>query len=384
MKRSGFVLTHRGAGVPDEVRANHAAEAADHRHVPRLAAEIGREPAGEPVIQGEAAGVGCDGGQRVAVGHVVNDRHGRAIAGVRDSGFGPLPVAHQQRLSAVRAEDAATRVRVAEEKPARHPLAREVGVGVGLKTAVGCVAEVAEELDIAVHFRRAPDLGRVRQHVGVARRAERGGIAAGRAPVGRIRAAVFQAEIGETAAAQRQADVGCHAVGFPSPSRCVPAFNDTAPPEAASFNWKFMTPAMASEPYWAAAPSRNTSTCRSAMAGIAEMSGPWEPKATPLPPCQSMIAERWRRLPFTRTSVWSGARFRSIAGRTTVEASLMGCVLTLNEGTTVRSCSCRLKPPCRVRSDVERMSTGTVEAVTVRASAREPTTAASPNSGLMN
>ena len=135
-----------------------------------------------------------------------------------------------------------------------------------------------------------------------------------------------------------------------------------------------MTPAMASEPYCAAAPSRNTSTCRSAMAGIVEMSGPWEPKATPLPPCQSMIAERWRRLPFTRTSVWSGARFRSIAGRTTVEASLMGCVLTLNEGTTVRSCSCRLKTPCRVRSDVERMSTGTAEAVTVRASAREPTT----------
>ncbi len=81
---------------------------------------------------------------------------------------------------------------------------------------------------------------------------------------------------------------------------------------------------MASEPYCAAAPSRSTSTWRSAIDGMAEMSGPCDPKATPLPPCQSMIDERWRRLPLTRTSVWSGARLRSIAGRTTVEASLMG------------------------------------------------------------
>ena len=98
-----------------------------------------------------------------------------------------------------------------------------------------------------------------------------------------------------------------------------------------------MTPAMASEPYCAAAPSRSTSTWRSAMDGMAEMSGPCDPKATPLPPCQSMMDERWRRLPLTRTRVWSGARLRSIAGRTTVEASLMGCVFTLNDGTIVRN-----------------------------------------------
>ena len=210
----GFVLTHRGAGVPDEVRADNAADAADHRDVPRLAAEIGCEPAGEPAVEGKAVGVGCDRGQRVAVRHVVNDRHGRAIAGARDSGFGPPPVAHQQSLSAVRAENAATRVRVAEEKPARHPLAREIGVSVRLKTAVECVAEVAEELDIAVHFRRSPDLRRFRHYVGVASCAERDGVAAGRTPVGRIGTAVFQAEIGETVAAQGQADVGGHAVGF--------------------------------------------------------------------------------------------------------------------------------------------------------------------------
>ena len=96
------------------------------------------------------------------------------------------------------------------------------------------------------------------------------------------------------------------------------------------------------------------------------MSGPCEPYATPLPPCQSMIDERWRRLPFTSTSVWSGARLRSIAGRTTVDASLIGCVLTLNDGMTVRNWSCRLTAPWLVRSEVDSTSTGTGDAATVR------------------
>ena len=91
-------------------------------------------------------------------------------------------------------------------------------------------------------------------------------------------------------------------VDSPSPARYIPVFSSTEPPAEASLSWKFSTPAMASEPYWAAAPSRSTSTCRSAIAGMAEMSGPCEPNATPLPPCQSTIEERCRRLPLTSTS----------------------------------------------------------------------------------
>ena len=97
-----------------------------------------------------------------------------------------------------------------------------------------------------------------------------------------------------------------------------------------------MTPAMASDPYCADAPSRSTSTCRSAIEGMTERSGPCEPSAMPLP-SHAMTAARWRRLPFTRTSVWSGARLRRLAGRITEAASLIGCVLTLNEGTTARN-----------------------------------------------
>ena len=89
----------------------------------------------------------------------------------------------------------------------------------------------------------------------------------------------------------------------PSPPPNIPESSSSDPPDAASLSWKFMTPAMASEPYWAAAPSRSTSTWRSAIAGMVEMSGACEPYATPLPPCQSMIDARWRRFPLTRISV---------------------------------------------------------------------------------
>ena len=163
----------------------------------------------------------------------------------------------------------------------------------------------------------------------------------------------------------------------PSPAPYIPVFSSTDPPERASLSWKFITPAMASEPYCAAAPSRSTSTWLSAMAGITEMSGPWEPYATPLPPCHSSTEERWRRLPLTSTSTWSGARLRSMAGRTTVEAPWMGCVFVLNDGTIARSCSFRSPAPCRRRSVAVRTSTGTADAVTLRASAREPTTTVS-------
>ena len=92
---------------------------------------------------------------------------------------------------------------------------------------------------------------------------------------------------------------------------------------------------MASEPYCAEAPSRSTSTWRSAIGGMVEMSGPCAPSVTPAN--QAMTDERWRRLPFTSTSVWSWARLRRLAGRTSVAASLIGCVATLKEGTSVRS-----------------------------------------------
>ena len=92
-------------------------------------------------------------------------------------------------------------------------------------------------------------------------------------------------------------------------------------------------------------------------------------------PSQAMTAARWRRLPLTRMSVWSGAMLRRLAGRTMVAASLMGWVLTLNDGTTVRNWLVRSTSPWLVKSSARMTSTGTGEAVTDRGSARVPTTA---------
>ena len=63
------------------------------------------------------------------------------------------------------------------------------------------------------------------------------------------------------------------------------------------------------------------------------MSGPWEPYATPLPPCHSRTEERWRRLPLMSTSVWSGARLRSMAGAHHGRGALDSAgVFELNDG----------------------------------------------------
>ena len=162
----------------------------------------------------------------------------------------------------------------------------------------------------------------------------------------------------------------------PSPAPCVPLRTSTRPPERSSLSRKLSTPAMASDPYWAAAPSRSTSICRRAMAGMVETSGPCAPSATPLP-SHEMTAPRWRRLPFTSTSVWSGAIPRRLAGRTTAAMSPSSCGLTWKDGSSTRNWSARFVPPWRTTSAAGTTSMGTVDSVTDRGRARLPTTTTS-------
>ena len=75
-----------------------------------------------------------------------------------------------------------------------------------------------------------------------------------------------------------------------------------------------MTPAMASEPYCAEAPSRSTSMARTAVFGMVLRSTAEEPR--PTVPLTLTSAALWRRLPLMSTSVWSGPKPRSVAGRT--------------------------------------------------------------------
>ena len=74
-----------------------------------------------------------------------------------------------------------------------------------------------------------------------------------------------------------------------------------------------ITPAIASEPYCAEAPSRSTSMRSTADDGNALKSTDTEPR--PIEPLTFTSALLWRRFPFTSTSTWSGASPRNVAGR---------------------------------------------------------------------
>ena len=91
-----------------------------------------------------------------------------------------------------------------------------------------------------------------------------------------------------------------------------------------------------------------------------------------------MTDARWRRFPFTSTSVWSGAKPRGLAGRTILAASPVVCGLTLKDGITVRSRSPRSVSPWSMKSCAAMASIGTADCVTVRVRARLPT-ATSPS-----
>ena len=157
------------------------------------------------------------------------------------------------------------------------------------------------------------------------------------------------------------------------PNRFPPVLSSMRPPDRSFLSTRFMTPAIASEPYCADAPSRSTSACSSAMPGMSAMSGPCEPSARPLP-YQVITAARCRRFPLTSTSEWSGARPRRLAGRTKVAASLIGWMLTLNDGTTLRSRLAKSTSPCCTMSRLGITSTGTGDSVTVLGCPRLPTT----------
>ncbi len=150
-----------------------------------------------------------------------------------------------------------------------------------------------------------------------------------------------------------------------SPSKCSPACTWIVPPSAASLSTKLITPAMASEPYCDDAPSRSTSTRFIAMPGIMPMSTPCAPlPAAGAKNCTS--AERWRRLPLTRTSVWSGAVPRSDVGRTNALPSPVAGV-AVYDGTIALMLSVRSAvEPIALNSSAFKTSIGTGESDAVR------------------
>ena len=160
-------------------------------------------------------------------------------------------------------------------------------------------------------------------------------------------------------------------VVWPSPSAYSPYRASILRPSALSRSLKLITPAIASEPYCADAPSRSTSTCFNAIPGMTERSGPCDPSEIP-PPRNEITAERCRRLPLTSISVLSGDKPRRLAGRTIVPASLIGCWLTLYEGMAPRSNASISVLPWAMKSSPLITSIGTAESVADRAARRVP------------
>src|SRR3546814_13327505 len=85
------------------------------------------------------------------------------------------------------------------------------------------------------------------------------------------------------------------------------------PPSGASLSWKLITPAIASDPYCAAAPSRSTSIDFSAIDGITAASAACDP----VPPTLT-LPDLCRRRPLSRSSVLSAGRQRKLGERLTL------------------------------------------------------------------
>ena len=97
----------------------------------------------------------------------------------------------------------------------------------------------------------------------------------------------------------------------------------------------------------------------------------------PIEPLTLTSADWWRRLLFTSTSVWSGARPRSVAGRMWSVPSVIDGRGKLSEGATVDSASASSVVPCRSSVAAGSTSTGASESRRVRVATRVPVTTTS-------
>ena len=102
------------------------------------------------------------------------------------------------------------------------------------------------------------------------------------------------------------------------------------------------------------------------------MSTAAEPR--PTVPLMLSNADTWRRLPLSSTSVWSGFRPRSVAGRVTSEPSAIEGCGKLNEGTSWFSVLLSSPVPDACSALPEMTSIGTGLSIAVRLATRLPMT----------
>ena len=196
-----------GTGVPVQAVGQDPSDTAYHGHVGDHAAELGCEPARGDLPEREAVRVLEHPRQGGLVRHVVGDAHGGAVGRSVDDAVTRIQhVRDHQRLALVEAVDVGPVVGIPEIETFRHLFLGVVGVAVELHAVGEQVAEVAEELDLVLDGRVAPDLGRV-GHGGVAGCDQGRRVGALHASVRGVGVAIFQAEVGEACLAQRQSHV---------------------------------------------------------------------------------------------------------------------------------------------------------------------------------
>src|SRR5471032_668351 len=140
----------------------------------------------------------------------------------------------------------------------------------------------------------------------------------------------------------------------------------TAVPLVSALRITLITPAMASEPYWAAAPSCSTSTWSMALIGMKSRSAGAAPVLIPL---MFKVALVWRRLPLTSTSTSAALRPRRFGARAMPLASQPVFSGRVRDGMTALRASIRPGLPVLCSCLALTTSIGTGLLVTVRCSA---------------
>src|SRR5687768_6287676 len=133
-----------------------------------------------------------------------------------------------------------------------------------------------------------------------------------------------------------------------------------------------MTPAIASEPYCADAPSRSTSIDCTIEAGIVFKSTAAAPR--PIVPLTLTSDDAWRRFEFMSTSVWSGDSPRNVAGRIVSVPSARPGRGKLNDGSITESAWLISVTPTLLIDSPLTTSTGTAVSVAERSGTRVPVT----------
>ncbi len=145
-----------------------------------------------------------------------------------------------------------------------------------------------------------------------------------------------------------------------------------SPPSLLLRSRRLTTPEIASDPYWAAAPSRSTSMLLTMAAGMVFMSTADEPR--PMVPFTFTSDEEWRRLELTSTRVWSGPMPRRVAGRMVSVPSARPGRGKFSDGNAIASAWLISVVPAFFSDSAEMISTGEVVSRAVRLATRVPVT----------